>query len=79
VKKVCSTILTQNQRSKAQKPAKKQARIKPSASKIMETVFWCTEGHTGINHRHFLNLDTEKIVTCTLQQVPNEETHHLSA
>jgi hypothetical protein len=47
VKKVCSTILTQNQRSEAQKPTKKQARIKSSARKIIENVFWCTEGRTG--------------------------------
>ena len=83
-KKVCSTILTQNQRSETKKPTKKQARIKSSASKITETflvhrgTYWLTCCLEGVNHCHFSNLDTEKIVTCTSQQVPNEETHHLS-
>jgi hypothetical protein len=42
-------------------------------------MYWFTCYLEGINHCHFLHLDTEKIVTCTLQQVPNEETHHISA
>ena len=41
--------------------------------------YWLTCCLEGINHCHFLNFDTEKIVTCTSQQAPNEETYHLSA